>query len=123
MSLDRLSLSTIPANPFFNDRPLGDATGFVWRRRERYYLITNWHVVSGLNFFTKMHLLKGGSRPDKLRCHFLIRVGQYERELIDIPIRDENDEPLWLIHPAQQMQAVDVVAIPLNYEDLKTKVT
>jgi hypothetical protein len=43
----------------------------------------------------------GGSRPNKLRCHFLIRVGQYERELIDVPIRDENDRPLWLIHFAQ----------------------
>jgi Trypsin-like peptidase domain len=122
MPLDRLSLSTTPANPFFNDRQLGDATAFVWKRREGYYLITNWHVVSGLNFFTKMHLLKGGARPNKLRCHFIIRVGQYDRELIDIPIRDENDEPLWLIHPAQERQPVDVVALPLDHDDLKARV-
>jgi hypothetical protein len=123
MSFDRLSLSTVPITPFFNDLRLPEATGFVWKRHERVYLITNWHVVSALNFFTKMHLLKGGSRPNKLRCHFLIRVGQYERELIDVPIRDENDRPLWLIHSAQEMRAIDVVALPLDYEDLKTKVT
>jgi hypothetical protein len=64
MPLDRLSLLTTPASPFFNDRQLGDATGLVWKRRDRYYLITNWHVVSGLNFFTKMHLIKGGARPN-----------------------------------------------------------
>jgi hypothetical protein len=123
MSVDRLSLSTIPITPFFNNLALPEATGFIWKRRERFYLITNWHVVSALDLFTKMHLLKGGSRPNKIRCHFLIRVGQYEREPLDIPIRDENDQPLWLIHFAQETRAVDVVALPLDYESLKTKVT
>ena len=70
MSLDRLSLSTIPANPFFNDRQLGDATGFIWKRRERYYLITNWHVVSGLNFFTNMHLLERRLATKKITLPF-----------------------------------------------------
>ena len=123
MPLDRLSLATTPVSQFFNDRQLGVATGFVWKRNERYYLITNWHVVSCLNFFTKTHLLKGGSRPNKLRCHFIIRVGDYGRELIDLPIRNEDDEPLWLIHPLQEKRAIDIVALPLNHEDLKTRVT
>src|SRR5271168_3352966 len=116
MSLDRLSLSTVPIIPFFNDRQLAGATGFIWKRRERFYLITNWHVVSALSLFTKAHLLEGGCRPNKLCCHFLIRIGQYEYELIDVPIRDEDDQPLWLINPAQETRAVDVVALPLDYE-------
>ena len=29
---------------FFNDRPFGEATGFIWKRRDRFNLITNWHV-------------------------------------------------------------------------------
>src|SRR5262245_49928523 len=123
MSLDRLSLSTVPITPFFNDLQLGEATGFIWKRHERFYLITNWHVVSALDFFTEKHLSEGGSRPNKFRCHFLIRIGQYERELIDIPIRDEDDRPLWLIHVAQDRCAIDVVALPLDYESLKTRVT
>ena len=123
MSLDRLSLSTVPITPSFNDRELAGATGFVWKRRERFYLITNLHVVSALNLFTKAHLSKGGSRPNKLRCHFLIRVGEYDRELIDVPIRDEDDQPLWLIHPVQERRAIDVVALPLDYEALKKRVT
>jgi hypothetical protein len=122
VSLDRLSLSTVPIIPFFNNRQLSEATGFIWKRRECFYLITNWHVVSALNLFTKAHLSEGGCRPNKLRCHFLIRVGQYEREPIDVPIRNEHDEPLWLIHPAQQMRAIDVVALPLDYENLQTRV-
>jgi hypothetical protein len=123
MSLDRLSLSTVPITPLFNNRELGGATGFVWKRRERIYLITNWHVVSALDLFTKAHLSEGGGRPNKLRCHFLIRVGEYDRELIDVPIRDEDDRPLWLIHSLQGRRAIDVVALPLDYEDLKASVT
>ena len=122
MSLDRLSLSTVPITPFFNDLALPQATAFIWKRRERFYLITNWHVVSALNFFTKVHLAKGGSRPNKLRCDFLVRVGRYDRESIFIPIRDENDAPLWLIHPFQERQPIDVVALPLDHDDLKTRV-
>ena len=30
MPLDRLSLSTVPIIPFFNDRELAGATGFIW---------------------------------------------------------------------------------------------
>jgi len=123
MPLDRLSLSTVPITSFFNDNQLADATGFIWKHRERFYLITNWHVVSALDIFTNAYLSKGGGRPNKLRCHFLIRIGQYERELIDVAIRDEDDQPLWFIHPAQKMRAIDVVALPLDHEDLKRRVT
>ena len=121
MSFDRLSLSTVPITPFFNDLRLPEATGFIWKRHERYYLITNWHVVSALDLFTNMHLLKGGSRPNKFRCHILFRVGEYWHEPIDVPVRDENDQPLWLIHPAQEMRAIDIVALALDYDRLKTK--
>jgi len=116
MPLDPLSLSTVPVTALFNDRLLPEATAFIWKRRERYYLITNWHVVSAVNLFTKILILAGASRPNKLRCHFVVRVGQYERELIDIPVRDEDDQPLWLVHPAQEMRPVDVIALPLGDE-------
>jgi hypothetical protein len=97
MALDRLSLSTVPISPFFDKTALPEATGFVWKRLDRYYLITNWHVATAKHAQSGMHLLKGAARPNMFRCHFIIRVGQYEREPIDIPIRDEHDTPLWLI--------------------------
>lgn len=121
MAFDRLSLSTVPITPFFDRLPLPEATGFIWRRHGRLYLITNWHVVSALDFFTKRHLLKGGSRPNKLRCHFL-RLEQREREPKDVQIRDENDQPMWLIHFEQEKRPIDIVALPLDDEGLKTNV-
>jgi hypothetical protein len=123
MPLDRLSLATVPIAPFFNDLPLPEATGFVWKRHDRFYLIANWHVASAMHLFSKTHLLKGGSRPNRFRCHFIVRVGEYEREPIDISIRDENDEPLWLVYPAQQTRCIDIVAIPLDTERLRGRIT
>jgi hypothetical protein len=123
MAVDRLSLSTIPITPFFNDFQLPEATGFVWRRGDRFYLITNWHVAAATNIFTNRLILKSGARPNRFRCSFIIRVGELERETFDIRIRDENDEPLWLVYPAQHMRAVDVIAIPLDVDALKGKVT
>jgi Trypsin-like peptidase domain len=38
-------------------------------------------------------------------------------------VRDENDEPLWLIHPAQKMRRVDIVALRLDTEALRSRVT
>lgn len=123
MAVDRLSLSTVPITPFFNDLKLPEATGFVWKRRDSFYLITNWHVVTATNIFTRRLLLCGGSRPNRIQCPFVIRMGEFERETINIPIRDENDEPLWLVHAAQKIRPVDIVAIPLNADALKGKVT
>jgi Trypsin-like peptidase domain len=123
MALDRLSLSTVPISTFFNETALPEATGFVWKRRDHYYLITNLHVATAKHAQTDMNLLKGAARPNIFRCHFVIKVGQYERETINIPIRDEHDRPLWLIHPTQSRRRIDVVAIPLDAEELKKKVT
>jgi hypothetical protein len=66
--MDRLSLSTVPITPFFNDFQLPEATGFVWKRHDRFYLITNWHVAAATNIFTKRLILKTGARPNKFRC-------------------------------------------------------
>jgi hypothetical protein len=62
MSLDRLSLSTVPIIPFFNDRQLSGATGFIWKRRERFYLITNWHVVSALEVILQILVARLASK-------------------------------------------------------------
>ena len=123
MSLDRLSLATVPITPFFNETRLPEATGFVWKRHDRFYLITNWHVASGTHLFTKTLLLKGGARPNRFQCHFIVRVGDYGRERIEIPMRDENDNPLWLVHPMQDTGPVDIIAIPLNAVELTKRVT
>jgi hypothetical protein len=43
------------------------ATGFVVERLGTSYLITNWHVVTGVDPNTRMLLDRGGRRPDTVR--------------------------------------------------------
>lgn len=51
-ALDQFSLVTIPLELFFDETPLGQDTGFIWREAGQHYLVTNWHVLSGCDFFT-----------------------------------------------------------------------
>ena len=40
MTLDQFSLATVPLELFFNDTPLGQATGFIWKIDNRHFLVT-----------------------------------------------------------------------------------
>jgi hypothetical protein len=113
--IDSLSLATVPVIPFFNDMALNPATSFVYRRRENFYLITNWHVVTARNAQTGSHLHKGGARPNLLRAQFNLTVANFGKEEIEIKLRDDNDAPLWLVHPTHSdNKRIDIVAISLG---------
>jgi hypothetical protein len=45
--IDRFSLATVPVEQYANGKLLGSATAFVWKRDDKHYLVTNWHVVTG----------------------------------------------------------------------------
>jgi Trypsin-like peptidase domain len=117
-ALDALTLTTVPIRTFFNDIELSLATGFVYRRREQLYLVTNWHVLTARNAETGAHLHKGGARPNRLRAQFNLTVANFGKEEIEIKLRDDNDAPLWLVHPVHPRHGndkrIDVAAIPLG---------
>jgi hypothetical protein len=98
--IDLFSTAVLPLEMFFNELPLGHATGFFWRASatQQLYIATNWHVFSAKNFYTQVNLHKTAARPNHLRTRIQI-PGQWEKQPWDIPIRDENDEPLWYVHP------------------------
>jgi hypothetical protein len=72
-TIDRLSLCTIPLEQYFkesqNETRLGQGTGFVWRAGEMDYLVTNWHVLSGRDFFTGKTWMKNTGTAGKSRLH------------------------------------------------------
>jgi len=110
ITIDQFTLTAIPLELYFNEMPLGQATGFLWKNKEQHYLITNWHVVTAQDFFTERFLHSHHGRPNVLRARFQI-PGQWEKQQYDIRIRDQDDRPLWLIHPSRR---VDVVALPFT---------
>ena len=116
--IDRLTLSTVPLEQYFNDTRLGQGTGFMWRAGGRDYLVTNWHVLSNRNLFTGKNLSANGGRPNRLRAMFNVKPGFFDRHQLEFKIRDDDDRPLWLVHPTRQVDIavlpIDVVARPIN---------
>jgi len=113
-TIDRLSLCTVPLEQYFkdarNETRLGQGTGFIWRAGKTDYLVTNWHVLSGCDFFTGENLNRHGGRPTVLRGIFNLKTGLFARHRLEFRIRDEENRPLWLIH---RNRKVDIAVFPL----------
>lgn len=116
-TLDPFTLTTIPLEQYFNETPLGHGTGFMWKVRNQYYLVTNWHVLSMYDFFRQRNLRDDAGRPNVLRALFNVSTGSFEKQRWAIRIRDEDDKPLWLIHPCRRVD-VAVLPIPFRPEEL-----
>jgi hypothetical protein len=117
-TLDQFTLTTVPLEQYFNETRLGHGTGFMWKLQEQYYLVTNWHVLSMRNFFTRANLDKQyASRPNILRTLFNLQTGWFEKQRWDIKIRDGDDQPLWLVHPSRRVD-IAVLPIPFKPEEL-----
>jgi hypothetical protein len=123
--IDPYSLTTVPLEHYANSNPLGRATGFIWRRRDQHYLITNWHVVTGRDAKTGVPL--GPARPEMLRAYFNTKAMNFGKVVLDIPIRDADHNPRWYIEHIRRRtddnelspapfgpKGCDVVAIPLH---------
>lgn len=116
MILDPFSLATVPLEQYFGDTRLGQGTGFIWKKGDHHYLVTNWHVVAMRDFFRPgKNLHEMAARPDILRASFC--VTPLARQAWDIRIRDEDDRPLWLVHPGRRVD-VAVIPIPLRPEEV-----
>jgi hypothetical protein len=116
--IDAGSLVTSRLRLFYRNTELGVGTGFFYERNGQFYLITNWHVVSGRNFQTLECMLANGGLPDRLkftvwcREHFgawmEIDCMLYEDALAN----GQPEKPTWLEHEVQRRN-IDVVAIPI----------
>jgi hypothetical protein len=111
-TINLFSTVVLPLELFFNDTPLGHATGFLWRASasRQLYIVTNWHVVSAKNFFNQANIHKSAARPNRLLTRFQI-PGQFEKQPWNISLRSEHDEPLWLVHPGSRY---DIALVPFS---------
>ena len=107
--LDQFTLTTVPLEQYFNNTFLGHGTGFVWKAKERHYLVTNWHVFSMKDFDGK-NLRDDAGRPNIVRTLFNVRAGSFDKVHWNIQIRDDDDQPLWLSHPTKR---VDIAVMPI----------
>ncbi len=120
ISIDPLSLSCVQLSLFsknFNENKYekyGDASGFIIKRDGNYYLITNWHVITGKNADSGETISDTGALPSLVRLFLIksISASRIEWSLFDVSLETAS----WIEHPLGRM--VDVLALPLpNLED------
>ncbi|HVB82922.1 MAG TPA: tyrosine-type recombinase/integrase [Candidatus Binataceae bacterium] len=110
--IDQYSVAAKPLETSFQGTPLAIGTGFIWRSGDQAFLITNWHVVTGVNPTTGAHLSPSAGEPDTVTAQLdLVGSPPGTRGPISLPLRGADSAPLWLEHP--MARGVDVVALPL----------
>ena len=111
--IDAYSLSAVPVEQFFNNTSFGNATAFVWERRDKFYLITNWHIVTCRDNETGVCLADHAGEPNTLRALFRSRESTFDTHNRDVALRDTDGKPTWLVHPVHKRK-IDVVAVPIR---------
>ncbi|MBT5824020.1 trypsin-like peptidase domain-containing protein [Candidatus Peregrinibacteria bacterium] len=111
VNIDPFTLIPLHLELYFNATCLSDATGFIIKENEKYYLITNWHVVTGRHPKDGMPLSKHGGVPNWLTVWFHEKgpIGTWIESKFNLY---KNGEPVWIEHPLGK--EVDVVAIPFE---------
>lgn len=118
--LDSLSYASIPLSLKIkigeNEKEVGSATGFLWKNKDKRFLVTNWHVLSGLDPITKK---TPSDRPDFIEFPILEQKSpfiKWERFKINLYKDDDKKLPCWLIHNAYGSK-VDVALLEINIPD------
>jgi hypothetical protein len=93
---------------------MGSATGFIVAHDSKWYLITNWHVVSGRRQDNGQPLSRHGGTPARINVwhNHLGPANMISWVLTTELLFDSNDSPRWLEHPTFGRR-VDAVALPL----------
>ena len=99
--------------------PLGEATGFFCEYKNQIFLVTNWHVVSGRHFQTKLPLHRSQALPGSLKVHTHISTAivpitaPSSSTALQLSLLDKNGAPNWLEHPLFGCD-VDVIAMAVD---------
>ena len=99
---------------------LSTASAFFYELDQSWFLVTNWHVISGRNSLTKRPLMQSGRFPTSIKA----KISSYEipgfpvqRNTFTTVAREvaiyENSDPLWFEHPTLG-SLCDVVALPME---------
>lgn len=114
---DYLSLTTQQLAIGFTETDIifSTASGFVFSHNDKYYLITNWHNVTGHDPLTGKPLSVHAGIPNIFLTYFRIKNGNGQAQLEKIFLYEDQEltKPKWLVHPVHK-EKVDVVAIELE---------
>ncbi len=113
--IDSVSYSSLFVEMYFEGKLLANATAFIAKRNERYFLLTNWHNVTGRDPNTQKCLNKQASVPDEIKVFYnkMGSLGEYEP--ITHPLQ-KDDKNTWFEHPTLK-EKCDFVAFEIPRND------
>jgi hypothetical protein len=93
---------------------ISTGSAFLFEEGNGTFLITNWHNVSGKDFFEKHRYLTGTRGPTHFSAKLITKIGPPDLGLMAsishrVELYDEAMSPLWLEHPSDNC---DVIALP-----------
>lgn len=102
------------------NQPVASATGFVVKFNTIYYLVTNWHVVTGRHPISNKPILQNQIIPNELNIihHSLQRLGSWIPKVENLFNPDGTSR--WLEH--LQGRNVDIILLPLVNLDNNIKI-
>lgn len=115
-NIKNIIIDSLSARPLYliqvnGSQVLGKATGFVVRKGSSYYLITNWHVVSGRHPETNQVQHQLELTPDAILIwHHGKQLGSWVKK--KEYLFDEKGKRRWFEH--KKGRFVDVIALPLR---------
>ncbi|MEN9910028.1 MAG: hypothetical protein RLZZ540_3187 [Bacteroidota bacterium] len=114
LDVNTLTLTVIPITMYFDEthQELATGTAFIYEYNQKFYLITNWHNVTGENPLTGKPLGNNAGRPDILVMTFMISKQPLRWGNFTVNLYEDNSAE-WLVHPIHKKK-VDVVAIELE---------
>jgi len=112
IAIDEFSIKPLYLEAYLEREELLVATGFVVKKNDLYYLITNWHVVTSRDPMDNRPLSNAGiADPNILKVWFHgLELGHWIQK--EINIIDQGGNPLWLEHI--RGKEIEVVAIPVE---------
>lgn len=111
INIDPCSTYSVRLELLSSNRQLAMATGFIIIHKMTPFLITNWHVLSGINPETNQVLSQNGSVPDTIRVHHhhSSRLGIWIAKTYSL--YDNKGNAKWIEH--SEGKSIDVAVLPL----------
>lgn len=114
---------------------LRQATGFFWRRSDKIFLITNWHVATGKNIMTGQ-FVEDGWCPKSFSVQYFAKAvaaapndavlgsdGKYKSvPTFELPVYEEFHDPFWIQHQKIYEYNIDLVAFEIHDKKAKDDV-
>ena len=94
-----------------NKKSLFCANGFIYRRFERFYLVTALSVVTGRDIYTGQIKHLNNFVPDCLVFNLVDKI-RGKKQPFSVPLY-MDDMPVWMVHPTKQ-RTIDLAVIPLD---------